>query len=121
LPETEIESEIKKVEELITSGGGEIVEIQRWGIKRFAYEIDRKRQGYYAHFLYKAKTSLPASLEATFKVNEKIIRFLTVVSEVDLEKRALQLSDPSAAASIPNAETLIESRDAKREYRRERY
>ncbi len=87
LPESEIEDEIKRVEETINSNGGEIVETQRWGVRRLAYEIEKQKQGYYAHFLYKANPEVPGKLETGFKVNEKIMRFLTVVSEIDLEER----------------------------------
>lgn len=97
--ESEIEAEIKKVEELITSNGGEIVETQRWGIRRLAYEIKHKRQGYYAHFLYRASTSMPPLLENAFKVNERIVRFLTVVSEIDLDARVEQAEALAAAAA----------------------
>ncbi|MGB5106513.1 MAG: 30S ribosomal protein S6 [Candidatus Zixiibacteriota bacterium] len=93
LPETEIEAEIKRVEDLIKSNGGEIVETQRWGVRRLAYEIERRRQGYYAHFLYQSEHSVPALLDASFKINEKIMRHLTVVSEVDLEERARQIAE----------------------------
>jgi small subunit ribosomal protein S6 len=105
LSEPEIEAEIKKVEDIIKSSGGQIVETQRWGIRRFAYEINRKRQGFYAHFLYKANPSVPAMVEASFKVNEKIIRFLNVVSQEDLEARA-RAAEPSTvdvrSTAIPN-------------------
>ena len=80
LEESETEAEVKRIEELITRGGGEIVDIQRWGIKRFAYEINHKRQGIYTHFLYNAPTTVPGQLEAAFKVNERVIRFLSVQS-----------------------------------------
>jgi small subunit ribosomal protein S6 len=97
--ESEIETEIKKVEELITSNGGEIVETQRWGIRRLAYEIKHKRQGFYTHFLYRASTSMPPLIENAFKLNERIVRFLTVVSEIDLEARSEQAEALAAAAA----------------------
>ena len=65
--ESEIETEIKKVEELITSNGGEIVETQRWGIRRLAYEIKHKRQGFYTHFLYRASTRHAAADRECFQ------------------------------------------------------
>jgi small subunit ribosomal protein S6 len=99
LSDPEIEAEVKKMEELITSNGGAIVETQRWGIRRLAYEIKHKRQGFYTHFLYQAAPGLPAVLENAFKVNEKIIRFLTVVSEVDLAARREQAEALAAAAA----------------------
>jgi small subunit ribosomal protein S6 len=97
--ESEIETEIKKVEELITSNGGEIVETQRWGIRRLAYEIKHKRQGFYTHFLYRASTNMPPLIENAFKINERIVRFLTVVSEIDLEARREQAEALAAAAA----------------------
>jgi small subunit ribosomal protein S6 len=108
--ESEIEAEIKKVEELITSNGGEIVETQRWGIRRLAYEIKHKRQGYYAHFLYRASTSMPPLLETAFKVNERIVRFLTVVSEIDLDARVEQ-AEALAAATAQITIPLTQPRD----------
>lgn len=93
LPEAEIESEIKKVEDQITAAGGELVETQRWGVRRMAYEIKKRRQGYYAHFLYKAPMSLPAQIDSAFRVNERIMRHLTVQSQVDLEERARLIAE----------------------------
>ena len=103
----EIETEIKKVEELIVTNGGEIVEIQRWGNRRFAYEIKHKRQGYYIHFLYHGQTATPGMIEAAFKVNERIIRFLSVVSEVDLEARQQEAMAPPAEIAIPPLDRII--------------
>jgi small subunit ribosomal protein S6 len=97
--ESEIETEIKKVEELITSNGGEIVETQRWGVRRLAYEIKHKRQGVYTHFLYRASPNMPPLIENAFKLNERVVRFLTVVSEIDLEGRREQAEALAAAAA----------------------
>lgn len=97
--ESEIETEIKKVEELITSNGGEIIETQRWGIRRLAYEIKHKRQGVYTHFLYRALPNMPPLIENAFKLNERVMRFLTVVSEIDLEARREQAEALAAAAA----------------------
>jgi len=106
LPESDIEAEIRKVEDTIRSNGGEIVETQRWGVRRLAYDIQKKRQGYYAHFLYKGTTGLPAIVDAGFRVNERIMRHLTVASEVDLEARARELAEdgyraPAAEVAAP--------------------
>ncbi len=112
LSDNEIESEVRKVEELITANGGEIVEIQRWGIRRLAYEIKHKRQGFYTHFLYRGETGMPAIIESAFKVNERIVRFLTVVSEVDLEERQQQKEALEAAAAKVVIPPVVEEGEA---------
>jgi small subunit ribosomal protein S6 len=117
MPEAEIEAEIRRVEDLIRANGGELIETQRWGVRRLAYDIEKKRQGYYAHFLYKAQTGVPALVDAQFHVNERIMRHLTVVSEVDLEARARELAEggyrgssaaPDVAAAIPAPKATTE-------------
>lgn len=115
LSDQEIEAEVKKVEELITSNGGEIVETQRWGVRRLAYEIKHKRQGFYTHFLYRASANLPSLLEGAFKVNERIVRFLTVVSEVDLEARREQAEALAAAAAQISITPMSPERGERRE------
>jgi small subunit ribosomal protein S6 len=119
MPEGDIEAEIRKVEDLIRTNGGEIVETQRWGVRRLAYDIQKKRQGYYAHFLYKAEPGLPALVDAQFRINERIMRHLTVVSEVDLEARARELAEDGyrtpAVADAPAPAQETERRKTERE------
>lgn len=105
LPESEIEGEIKRVEDTIKSGGGEIVETQRWGVRRLAYEIEKQKQGYYAHFLYKSEPDVPSQLETGFRVNENVMRFLTVVSEVDLEERKRRMQEGESTEETDVRET----------------
>lgn len=107
LEESETENQIKQVQDLISRGGGEMIETQRWGNRRFAYEVKGKRQGVYTHFLYLGETAIPASLEDAFKVNEQIIRFLTVVSEVDLKAKRAELAEkaPREEPEAPRKET----------------
>jgi small subunit ribosomal protein S6 len=117
LEETETENQIKLIEDLIKRGGGEIVETQRWGTRRFAYEIKGKRQGNYTYFLYEGEPSIPASLQDAFKVNEKIVRYLTVVSEIDLEAKKAEIAarkpapEPTPAPEKPEDDAASKYED----------
>jgi small subunit ribosomal protein S6 len=92
LEEADTEKEIKQIQELISQQGGEILETQRWGTRRFAYEIKGRKQGCYTHFLYLGESRTPAALQEAFKVNERIMRFLTVLSELDPEAKQAELA-----------------------------
>jgi len=74
------EEEIKKVKDLIESKKGNILRIDRWGKRRFAYSIAKKSEGYYVFTLYQSNPILPKELEGYFRLNESCIRYLTVVS-----------------------------------------
>lgn len=69
---------IQKFAEIVTADGGEIVNIDEWGKRKLAYEIDYISEGYYVLMNFDAKPELPAELERNFKINENVMRFMVV-------------------------------------------
>ncbi|NIR50377.1 30S ribosomal protein S6 [candidate division KSB1 bacterium] len=69
---------VTKIENFIKNNGGEIHKIEDWGKKRLAYEIQRKQYGIYVYFLYSGPSALPDLLEREFRLEEPILRYLTV-------------------------------------------
>lgn len=86
LEEEQIEDTIAKIEETIKLNGGEITETDKWGRKRLAYPIQKAKSGYYVVFRFSAPTDLIAKLERFYRLDENIVRQLTIL----LDKRALQ-------------------------------
>jgi small subunit ribosomal protein S6 len=80
LDDSAIQSEIDKIEHQVTGSGGQIEKIDRWGVRRLTYKIAGQHQGHYVFFLFKSKPGLPAEIERNLRLNENIIRFLSVVS-----------------------------------------
>ena len=78
LEESVIQADIEKIESQITSGGGKIHKIERWGVKRLTYLIKGFHQGFYVHFLFEAVGALVGELEKNMRINENILRYLTV-------------------------------------------
>ena len=80
LDESTQSAEIEKIESRIKTSGGKIHKLDRWGNKRLAYEINKQHQGYYVFFLLEASPGLTTEIEKVMRINENILRFLTVVS-----------------------------------------
>ncbi len=80
LDDTTVQSEIDKIEKQITGGGGQIEKIDRWGMRRFTYRIQGHHQGLYVLFIYKANSSLNLEIERAIRLNENILRYLTILS-----------------------------------------
>lgn len=88
LDESRVNQEIDTVNSVITQGGGEVIEIralddpkQRWGRRRLAYEIRKKREGIYSLIRFKSEPGVLDELEKRFKLNESLMRHLTVLSD----------------------------------------
>ena len=74
-------AELEKVKELIARFGGTITNVDEWGKKRLAYEIQKMREGFYYFIQFDADATCPAELEARLRIEEAVIRYLCVKQE----------------------------------------
>lgn len=78
LSEAQAEESVKKYEQLIKGLGGEIVHSESWGLKKFAYPIQKKNSGFYNLYEFKADSESVDKLTVAFKRDEKVLRSLVV-------------------------------------------
>lgn len=69
---------IEKVKEMITRFGGNVTDVDEWGKRRFAYEIQKMKEGYYYFIQFEGETTVPAELEERLRIEETVLRFLCV-------------------------------------------
>ena len=69
---------IEKVKALIERCGGEITNVDEWGKKRLAYEIQKMREGYYYFIQFDASAECPAEIERRVRIMEPVMRYLCV-------------------------------------------
>ena len=81
LDSTKVEEMVAKVSKIIETSGGTIKNLQQLGKKKLAYNIKKFREGNYVYVDFESNGSVVLSLENFFKVNDDVIRFLTVKVE----------------------------------------
>lgn len=81
LSEEEKVATLEKVKELITRFGGEITNVDDWGKRKLAYEIDKQREGFYYFIQFQAETTVPAEIESRVRIMEQVLRYLIVSLE----------------------------------------
>ena len=69
---------LEKVKDQITRFGGDIKDIDEWGKKRLAYEIQKEKEGFYYFIHFEAETAAPAEIESRVRIMEPVLRFLCV-------------------------------------------
>ena len=69
---------IDKVKALVERFGGQITNIDEWGKKRLAYEIQKMKEGFYYFIQFDAETSAPAEIESRIRIMDGVIRYLCV-------------------------------------------
>ena len=72
---------IEKVQAYITRFGGQVSDVDEWGKKRLAYEIQKMREGDYYFIHFEAEATAPAEIESRLRIMDNVLRFLCVRQE----------------------------------------
>ncbi|HBT48070.1 MAG TPA: 30S ribosomal protein S6 [Peptococcaceae bacterium] len=67
---------VDKFTKLITDNGAEVLQVDKWGKKRLAYEVRKFREGFYVLLQFKGPSSVAQELERVFKITDEVIRYL---------------------------------------------
>ena len=65
---------VERFSKLVTDNGGEVESVDKWGVKKFAYEMNFKNEGYYVLMNFSANPDLPAEMERQLRISDDVIR-----------------------------------------------
>jgi small subunit ribosomal protein S6 len=99
LPDEEVEKTVSKVKGVVQKGGGDLLKAENWGKKKLAYEVRKEKRGTYIHLHFKGTGNLVAELERNYRLDESIIKFITL--KLDERKKKA----PPAVKSKPSETT----------------
>jgi small subunit ribosomal protein S6 len=119
MTDTDVQQSINKMGEIINRHSGYIFRSQNMGKKNLAYKIKKSSKGYYAFLDYCGDNTTVSEIERNLKLDEKVLRYLTVRlnKDVDIETRKRELVEEAerlekamaeaaaaaAAASVANS------------------
>ncbi len=72
---------IEKVKEYITRFGGTVTNVDDWGKKRLAYEIQKSKEAFYYFIQFESDSECPNQVEANVRLMENVVRYLVVKQE----------------------------------------
>ncbi|MCB4757760.1 MAG: 30S ribosomal protein S6 [Sulfurovum sp.] len=78
LTEEEIATQITKIKDVLAKVDAELLATNDMGMRKLAYPIEKNNRGYYTVLYYKAPGEAIAEIERNLKINEEVIKFLTV-------------------------------------------
>ena len=78
IPEEEVDSHLKKYNEILEKSGAEVLDSQMRGKRRLAYPIAKHKEGIYVQLSHKGDGQQVAVLERAMRLSEDVIRYLTI-------------------------------------------
>ena len=107
-PEEEIDGLVEQLRGVVTSGGGSLDKVEKWGLRKLAYRVRKHDEGYYVLLVLSSGPEAIKELERRLRVSPLVVKFLTVRIDERLkkierrrkerEKRAKRRPAPAAAA-----------------------
>jgi small subunit ribosomal protein S6 len=100
---------IDRTNAIIANDDGAIICLDRWGMRRLAYEIGKEVQGYYVYMNYAAPASAVDEIERIFRIDDRVLRYLTIklgdsmtAESIEIEKQ--RIAEKAAAREKAQAE-----------------
>jgi small subunit ribosomal protein S6 len=91
MPAEETEELIERYKSIVTSLEGSMIKIEKWGKRKLAYPIEKRKEGFYVLFDFGGESKVVMEIERNFKIDDKVVRFQTVkiadsISPEEIEK-----------------------------------
>ena len=107
LNDKKVDEQIEKVKGFIKKNGGKVIVVEKWGKKKLAYIVKKNRFGIYVLLRFESEPALISDLQRNYKLNEDIIRYMTVIYQECSKKAAT----PEEGAEPKSAEGIIKETD----------
>lgn len=69
---------VEKAKDYITRAGGTVTEVEEWGKKKLAYDIQKMSEGFYYFIQFDSASEAPAQIEQDVRIMDNVLRFLCI-------------------------------------------
>lgn len=111
LNEEEINTVIENASAIIKEGNGQVIDLDRWGMKKLAYPIKKELQGFYVFCDYSSTPEAVAEMERKFRIDDSVLRYMTIKTAEAITDEEIAEIASNLAAKQAAAEEEIESSD----------
>ena len=99
----------ERLKDLFPQHNGLLVMVDEWGAKKLAYEIKKKSRGYYVRLDYCGTGILVNEIERLFRIDDRVLKYLTVLLEKDVDVENVKQEMAKAEAEKVQSEQSDES------------
>ena len=97
--EDEINETVENTNAVLGTDGGQVISLNKWGVKTLAYEIKKETQGYYIYCDYATNPANVTEMERKFRIDDSVMKYMTVklADAIDEEGIAVARNEYEAA------------------------
>jgi len=104
-----IAATVQRAKDYIERFGGTIGEVEEWGKRKLAYEIQKQTEAYYFFINFEAEPQVPAQLESVLRIMDNVLRYLVLAKDENDTFKVAPEKAPAAeeAPEAPAAEEEV--------------
>ena len=104
LPDDAIAGVDEKIKNVVAGNGGAVLDYAPWGKKKLAYPVKKRTRGHYVLMEFAGASGLVAELERNMRLDERILKFITVMIQDRYDPRAEEAKEPKALPPFTDEE-----------------
>jgi small subunit ribosomal protein S6 len=121
-PEEEVDGFVDQVKQVITTGKGTVDKVDKWGVRKLAYRVQKYNEGIYVLVQFSSEPGLVKEVERRLRVTDMVMKFITVridekMKKIEKRKKAREkraarrpappAPAPAAPAAVPGAPAVV--------------
>ena len=109
--EEEIDAYVEQISSTITAAGGTVEKVEKWGVRRLAYRVEKRSEGFYVLIVFNAGADVAKEVERRMRMTDMVMKFITVRVDERMkkiekrrkarEKRAKRRPAPTPVSAAP--------------------
>jgi small subunit ribosomal protein S6 len=104
LPDDAIAGADEKIKNVVAGNGGAVLDYVPWGKKKLAYPVKKRTRGHYVLMEFAGESKLVAELERNMRLDERILKFITVMIQDRYDPQAEEAKEPKALPPFTDEE-----------------
>ena len=110
MSEDEVNAIVESTNSVLTDGNGQIISIDKWGVRTLAYLIQKETQGYYIYCDYATEPGNVTEMERKFRIDESVMKYMTVKLNDSIDSEGIEAARGEyEAAVVAAAEAAAEA------------
>ncbi len=103
---------VEKSSAIITQDNGQIIQLDKWGMRKLAYPIKKDYQGFYVFLDYSGSPKAVAEMERKFRIDDAVLRYMTVkTADTITEEEVVEAIAQAANKQVSHEESASDESD----------
>ena len=120
MSEDEVTAVIDNTNTILGADGGQMISLDKWGLRTLAYEIKKETQGYYVFSDYASDPANVTEMERKFRIDDSIMKYLTIKLADSIDEDGIAVARGEYEAAVVAAAKAAEETSSQEEEQTEK-